>query len=127
YFLDILENRPYHVLDTPGHTMATPVDLLQGTLDVLVLKALSWGPRHGHGVARVIRDSTSGTLDVTDGSLYVALHRLEERGLVDSEWGLSDKRKRCAASATWSSTAATAAPRTNAARDVSTARRISSC
>src|SRR5256885_12756157 len=74
--------------------MATRVDLLQGTLDVLVLKALSWGPRHGHGVARVIRDSTSGTLEVTDGSLYVALHRLEERGLVDSEWGLSDKGKR---------------------------------
>src|SRR5947207_12875741 len=74
--------------------MATPVDLLQGTLDVLVLKALSWGPQHGHGVARIIRDSTSGTLEVTDGSLYVALHRLEERGLVDSEWGLSDKGKR---------------------------------
>src|SRR2546422_1238281 len=74
--------------------MATPVDLLQGTLDVLVLKAISWGPRHGHGVARVIRDSTSGTLEATDGSLYVALHRLEERALADSEWGLSDKGKR---------------------------------
>ena len=74
--------------------MASSIDLLQGTLDVLVLKALSWGPRHGHGVARVIRDSTAGTLDVTDGSLYVALHRLEERGLVESEWGLSDKGKR---------------------------------
>src|SRR5690348_949792 len=73
---------------------ASAVDVLQGTLDVLVLKALSWGPRHGHGVARVIRDTTSGTLDVTDGSLYVALHRLEERGLVESEWGLSDKGKR---------------------------------
>src|SRR5437764_13896311 len=73
---------------------ASSVDLLQGTLDVLVLKALSWGPRHGHGVARVIRDSTSGTLEVSDGSLYVALHRLEERGLVDSEGGLSDKGKR---------------------------------
>jgi transcriptional regulator len=71
-----------------------PVDLLQGTLDILVLKSLSWGPRHGHGVARIIRDTTSGTLDVTDGSLYVALHRLEERGLVESEWGLSDKGKR---------------------------------
>jgi transcriptional regulator len=71
-----------------------PVDLLQGTLDILVLKSLSWGPRHGHGVARIIRDSTSGTLDVTDGSLYVALHRLEERGLVESEWGLSDRGKR---------------------------------
>lgn len=73
---------------------ASTVEVLQGTLDVLILKALSWGPRHGHGVARVIRDTTSGTLDVTDGSLYVALHRLEERGLVESEWGLSDKGKR---------------------------------
>jgi transcriptional regulator len=71
-----------------------PVDLLQGTLDILVLKSLSWGPRHGHGVARIIRDTTAGRLDVTDGSLYVALHRLEERALVESEWGLSDKGKR---------------------------------
>jgi transcriptional regulator len=76
-------------------TMApASIDLLQGTLDVLVLKALSWGPRHGHGVARIIRDSTSGTLDVLDGSLYAALHRLEERGLVGGEWGLSDRGKR---------------------------------
>jgi transcriptional regulator len=71
-----------------------PVDLLQGTLDILVLKSLSWGPRHGHGVARIIRDTTAGMLDVTDGSLYVALHRLEERRLVESAWGLSDKGKR---------------------------------
>lgn len=74
--------------------MAASIDLLQGTLDVLVLKALSWGPRHGHAVARVIRDTTAGALDVTDGSLYVALHRLEERGLVEGDWGLSDKGKR---------------------------------
>src|SRR5438128_12571252 len=94
YFLDILGNRPYHVPDTPGHTMATPVDLLQGTLDVLALKAISWGPRHGHGVARVIRDSTSGPLEVTDGRLYVALHRLEERRLVHSGWGPSDRGTR---------------------------------
>jgi transcriptional regulator len=72
----------------------TSVDLLQGTLDVLVLKALSWGPRHGHAVARLIRDSTAGTFDVLDGSLYAALHRLEERRLVEGEWGLSDKGKR---------------------------------
>ena len=71
----------------------SPIELLQGTLDVLVLKALSWGPRHGHAVARVIRDST-GTIDVLDGSLYAALHRLEERGLVKGDWGLSDKGKR---------------------------------
>jgi transcriptional regulator len=74
--------------------MRAPVtELLQGTLDILVLKALSWGPRHGHAVARVIREST-GTIEVLDGSLYAALHRLEERGLVEGDWGLSDKGKR---------------------------------
>lgn len=72
----------------------TSVDLLQGTLDVLVLKALSWGPRHGHAVARVIHQATDGAFEVLDGSLYAALHRLEERGWVESEWGLSDKGKR---------------------------------
>src|SRR5687767_15820388 len=70
------------------------LDLLQGTLDVLVLKALSWGPRHGHAVAQLIRTSTNGTLQVLDGSLYTALHRLEERGWIESEWGHSDKGKR---------------------------------
>lgn len=69
-------------------------DLLQGTLDVLVLKALSWGPKHGHGVARLIHQTTDGDFEILDGSLYAALHRLEERGWVDSEWGLSDKGKR---------------------------------
>jgi PadR family transcriptional regulator, regulatory protein PadR len=73
---------------------ATQLDLLQGTLDVLVLKALSWGPQHGHAVARTIRDATSGTFEILDGSLYAALHRLEERAWVESEWGLSDKGKR---------------------------------
>jgi PadR family transcriptional regulator PadR len=68
--------------------------LLQGTLDVLVLKALSWGPQHGHAVARLIRSSTDGAFDVLDGSLYAALHRMEERGWVEAEWGLSDKGKR---------------------------------
>jgi PadR family transcriptional regulator, regulatory protein PadR len=74
--------------------MPTQLDLLQGTLDVLVLKALTWGPRHGHAVARLIREATDGTFDVLDGSLYAALHRLEERGWVEAEWGLSDKGKR---------------------------------
>jgi PadR family transcriptional regulator PadR len=72
----------------------TNVDLLQGTLDVLVLKALSWGPKHGHSVARLIQQTTDGAFEILDGSLYAALHRLEERGFVDSEWGLSDKGKR---------------------------------
>ena len=74
--------------------MPRSIDLLQGTLDVLVLKALSWGPRHGHAVARIIRDSTDGTFEILDGSLYTALHRLEERELVEGEWGTSDKGKR---------------------------------
>ena len=74
--------------------MPTPLDLLQGTLDVLVLKALSWGPQHGHAVARMIRDATGGAFEVLDGSLYAALHRLEEREWVEAEWGLSDKGKR---------------------------------
>jgi len=73
----------------PAHT-----ELLQGTLDLLVLKALSWGPKHGHAVARLIHDSTDGAFEVLDGSLYAALHRMEERGWIDSEWGLSDKAKR---------------------------------
>jgi PadR family transcriptional regulator PadR len=69
-------------------------DLLQGTLDVLVLKALVWGPLHGHAVARMIRSASGGAFDVLDGSLYAALHRLEERESVEAEWGLSDKGKR---------------------------------
>jgi PadR family transcriptional regulator PadR len=72
----------------------TPIDLLQGTLDVLILKSLSWGPRHGHAVARLIRASSEGAFEVLDGSLYAALHRMEERGWVAAEWGLSDKGKR---------------------------------
>ena len=74
--------------------MPDQLDLLQGTLDVLVLKALSWGPQHGHAVARMIRTGTNGAFDVLDGSLYAALHRLEERDWVEAEWGLSDKGKR---------------------------------
>src|SRR3954469_1635687 len=73
--------------------MTEPLALLQGTLDVLVLKALSWGPVHGHAVARAIRAATGGTFEVLDGSLYAALHRLQEQECVDSEWGLSPKGK----------------------------------
>ena len=70
------------------------LDLLQGTLDVLVLRALSWGPMHGYAVARFIRDGSGGTFRILDGALYTALHRMEERGWVESEWGTSDKGKR---------------------------------
>ena len=74
--------------------MAEQSALLQGTLDVLILKAVSWGPVHGHAVARTIHAATGGTFEVLDGSLYAALHRLEERDWVEAEWGLSDKGKR---------------------------------
>ena len=73
---------------------AKELDLLQGTLDVLVLRALTWGPMHGYAVARFIRDGSRGSFNVLDGALYTALHRMEERGWVMSEWGNSDKGKR---------------------------------
>ncbi len=68
--------------------------LLQGTLDVLVLKALIFGPQHGYGVARWIRDTTDGTLDIEEGALYTSLHRMEKRRWLDSEWGLSENNRR---------------------------------
>jgi transcriptional regulator len=70
------------------------LDILMGTLDVLVLKTLSWGPSHGYGVARWIRESSGETLRILDGALYTALHRLEERGLIESEWGHTEQGKR---------------------------------
>lgn len=74
--------------------MADSLDLMQGTLDVLVLKALAWGPRHGYGIARWLRDTTDDTILVEDRALYLALHRLEERELIEAEWGLSENNRR---------------------------------
>jgi len=68
--------------------------LLRGTLDVLILKALSWGPRHGYAVAEWVQVVTEGELLVEEGPLYTALHRLEENGLLTSEWGYSDNNRR---------------------------------
>jgi len=65
-------------------------DLFTGTLDILVLKALTWGPRHGYAIGRWIRESTGDVLVVQEGALYPALHRLERRGLVSEEWGESE-------------------------------------
>jgi transcriptional regulator len=70
------------------------LDLLQGTLDLLVLRALSFGPSHGYGVARFIRQGSGLAFRVLDGALYTSLHRLEARGAVAARWGLSDKGKR---------------------------------
>ena len=70
------------------------IELLQGTLDMLILRTLQWGPQHGHGVKVAIRASSDGVLRVDHGSLYPALHRLEARGYVDGEWGVSEKNRR---------------------------------
>jgi transcriptional regulator len=74
--------------------MDDDLELVQGTLDVLVLKTLSWGPRHGYAVARWIHDTSREELRVEDRALYVSLHRLEARGWVESEWGLSDNNRK---------------------------------
>jgi PadR family transcriptional regulator, regulatory protein PadR len=68
--------------------------LLQGTVDVLILRTLSWTSMHGYGVARWISDRSDGALAVEDAALYQALHRLERKGLVESEWGMSEKNHR---------------------------------
>jgi transcriptional regulator len=69
-------------------------ELLRGTLDALALKTLTWGPRHGYEIAEWIRETSGDTLLVEDRALYIALHRLEDRGLVESEWGVSDNNRR---------------------------------
>ena len=74
--------------------MAENLELLQGTLDVLILKTLSWGPRHGYAIARWIRETSDEAIAVEDRALYLALHRLEDRGWVASEWGLSENNRR---------------------------------
>lgn len=74
--------------------VAPDLDLLQGTLDVLVLKALIFGPRHGYAIARWIRDTSDDSLAIEDGALYTALHRLERRGWVEADWGLSENNRK---------------------------------
>ena len=70
------------------------LELLQGTLDLLILKALSWGPNHGYGVARWIQDQSGDALSVEEGSLYPALHRMTRRGWLAAEWGVSVNNRR---------------------------------
>ncbi len=65
------------------------IELVQGTLDMLILRTLQWGPQHGHGVKVAIRASSEGELHVDHGSLYPALHRIEDRGWISSFWGTS--------------------------------------
>jgi len=73
---------------------ASKTDLLQGTLDLLILRALTLRPDHGVGIARRIRQITKDTFDVKPGSLFPALHRLEQKGWLSAEWGESENRRR---------------------------------
>lgn len=73
---------------------AERADLLQGTLDLLILKSLRLGPLHGWGISRRIRELSSDVLQVNQGSLYPALYRMEDRGLVTAEWGISEEGRR---------------------------------
>jgi transcriptional regulator len=74
--------------------MADDLELLRGTLDMLVLKSLIWGPRHGYAVTSWIRETSGDALQVDDGALYGALHRLLARGWLSAEWGLSDNNRK---------------------------------
>ena len=74
--------------------MTRSLDLLQGTVDVLILKTLSWEPMHGYGIAKFVEQRSDGVLGVADAALYQALHRLERRGLIASEWGLSENNRK---------------------------------
>lgn len=68
--------------------------LLQGTVDLLILRALQPGPAHGYAVSRWVRERTDGVLAIEDAALYQALHRLEARGWIEAEWGLSDNNRK---------------------------------
>src|SRR5436305_13976352 len=72
----------------------TSLDLLQGTVAVLILKTLSWSPLHGYDISRTIRQRSDGALGVEDAALYQALHRLERRAWIEAEWGLSENNRR---------------------------------
>jgi PadR family transcriptional regulator, regulatory protein PadR len=70
------------------------LDLVRGTLDLLILKTLTWGPQHGYAVVSAIKESTEGALLVEEGALYPALYRMEAKGWIEAEWGLSENNRR---------------------------------
>jgi len=73
---------------------SSDLDLLKGTVEVMILKALSWGPMHGFGVAKWIRQTTDDVLQIEDSALYPALHRMEHRGLIAADWRLTENKRR---------------------------------
>ena len=78
----------------PKNTPTSRVELLQGTLDLIILQALRWGPCHGYGMVQLIRAQTRNVLHVETGSLYPALQRLVRQGAIATEWGISDTNRR---------------------------------
>jgi transcriptional regulator len=72
----------------------TDLDLLRGTVDLLILKALTSGAKHGYAVARWVRETTGDDLQIEEGALYTALHRMEKRGWIGAEWGLSEQHRK---------------------------------
>jgi PadR family transcriptional regulator PadR len=74
--------------------MARKIELLQGTLDILILRTLQWGPQHGHGISVAIRATSQDVLQVEHGSLYPALHRLREQGWIQAEWKMTENKQR---------------------------------
>ena len=74
--------------------LALTADFLHGTLDVLILKTLSWGPRHGYAIAKWLETGSGDALQIEDGSLYPALYRLERKGWIESEWGVTETKRK---------------------------------
>ena len=81
-------------LDLPREHGVTPdLEFKRGAIELLILKTLSWGPMHGYAIAKWIQDTTADTLRVEEGSLYPALHRLENKGAIEATWGVSEKNR----------------------------------
>ena len=78
----------------PKERYRNRIELLQGTLDMLILRTLQWGPAHGHAIGLAIRSGSAEVLQVEHGSLYPALHRLEKQGLIASEWKTTENKQR---------------------------------
>ena len=76
------------------HDMDQTTEVLKGTLDLMILKALSWGPMHGYGVVQWLKRTTDTALQVEDGAMYPALHRLERKGWIEAEWGITENSRR---------------------------------
>jgi PadR family transcriptional regulator, regulatory protein PadR len=83
-----------HLMPQPKTTYQNRIELLQGTLDMLILKTLQWGEQHGYGISQAIRVTSGEVLQVETGSLYPALHRLERQGWVSAEWKRSESNQR---------------------------------